>query len=78
MEEVVSTCQNNPECEYDYIMTGKKEIGLTTLRRQKQFMALQKTGSKQCEYIKLDESPISNSNIFSNILRSTPEKRRSY
>ncbi|CAL2036914.1 unnamed protein product [Caenorhabditis brenneri] len=47
MEEVVSTCQNNPECEYDYLMTGRKEVGLTTLRRQKQFLALQKTGSKQ-------------------------------
>ncbi|CAD6187941.1 unnamed protein product [Caenorhabditis auriculariae] len=47
MDQVVSTCQNNPECEYDYIMTGRREVGLTTLRRQKEFLALKKIGSQQ-------------------------------
>ncbi|KAJ1347919.1 hypothetical protein KIN20_003099, partial [Parelaphostrongylus tenuis] len=47
MEEVISTCQGIPQCEYDYIMTGRREIGLTTLRKQNNFLAIQRSGSKQ-------------------------------
>ncbi|KAL6728780.1 hypothetical protein Aduo_010517 [Ancylostoma duodenale] len=47
MEQVTSTCQGIPQCEYDYMMTGRKEVGLTTLRKQKNFFAMQKSGSKQ-------------------------------
>uniref|UniRef100_A0A1I7X045 Mucin-4-like C8-3 domain-containing protein n=1 Tax=Heterorhabditis bacteriophora TaxID=37862 RepID=A0A1I7X045_HETBA len=48
LTKVTSACQGTPQCEYDYILTGRREIGLTTLRNQKNFFALQKTGSKQC------------------------------
>ncbi|PIO58666.1 sushi domain protein, partial [Teladorsagia circumcincta] len=44
---VTSTCQGVPQCEYDYTMTGRREVGLTTLRKQKNFFAMQKSGSKQ-------------------------------
>ncbi|XGW17593.1 hypothetical protein V3C99_002299 [Haemonchus contortus] len=47
MEQVTSTCQGVPQCEYDYTMTGRREVGLTTLRKQKNFFAMQKSGSKQ-------------------------------
>ncbi|VDM57286.1 unnamed protein product [Angiostrongylus costaricensis] len=47
MEEVTSTCQGIPQCEYDYIMTGRREIGLATLQKQKNFLAIQRSGSKQ-------------------------------
>ncbi|VDO81899.1 unnamed protein product [Heligmosomoides polygyrus] len=49
MEQVTSTCQGITECEYDYMMTGRREIGLTSLMKQKNFFAMQKSGSKQCE-----------------------------
>ncbi|CAI4226085.1 unnamed protein product [Auanema sp. JU1783] len=47
MDQVVSTCQGTPQCEYDYILTGRREVGITTLRNQKNFYNLQKAGTKQ-------------------------------
>ncbi|WKY00594.1 hypothetical protein Q1695_014987 [Nippostrongylus brasiliensis] len=47
VEQVTSTCQGITQCEYDYMMTGRREVGLTTLRKQKQFLSTQKSGSKQ-------------------------------
>ena len=30
-------CQGIPACEYDYLMTGRREIGLDTLGFEKKF-----------------------------------------
>ena len=44
---MTSTCQGIPQCEYDYITTGRREIGLTTLRNQKNYNNMQRAGTKQ-------------------------------
>lgn len=35
-----------PECEYDYMMTGRREVALETLQKRKEFMGVQRRGSK--------------------------------
>ncbi|CAJ0931492.1 unnamed protein product, partial [Mesorhabditis belari] len=47
MNQVTVACQGLPECEYDYIMTGRREVGLQTMEKQKNFLSLSKKGSVQ-------------------------------
>lgn len=49
MEQVQVDCMGVATCEYDYILTGKKEIALATLAQQKEFLGLRKRGIKKCE-----------------------------
>uniref|UniRef100_A0A0K0F7J0 Protein mesh (inferred by orthology to a D. melanogaster protein) n=1 Tax=Strongyloides venezuelensis TaxID=75913 RepID=A0A0K0F7J0_STRVS len=43
-DEVKVVCQGDPSCEYDYIMTGRREVGLTTLDYQKQYSQFKRKG----------------------------------
>uniref|UniRef100_A0A914YBG9 Sushi domain-containing protein n=1 Tax=Panagrolaimus superbus TaxID=310955 RepID=A0A914YBG9_9BILA len=47
LEQVQVECMEVPTCEYDYILTGRKEVGLSTASKQKEFLGLQKRGSKK-------------------------------
>lgn len=36
------------ECEYDYMMTGRREVALETLQKRKEFAGIRRRGSKLC------------------------------
>ncbi|KFD52274.1 hypothetical protein M514_06837, partial [Trichuris suis] len=44
-EEV--TCQGSPPCEFDYLTTGRREIGLDTLMNERKFEELKRLGEKK-------------------------------
>lgn len=46
VEQVKVACMGIPECEYDYMMTGRREVALETLQKRKEFMGVQRRGSK--------------------------------
>lgn len=46
MEEVTSACAGAPECTYDYLMMGRREIALTTLYNKNKFTQMQSRGSR--------------------------------
>ena len=43
-EEVRVACQGIPSCEYDYLMTGRREVGMDTLGFEKKFEEHKKRG----------------------------------
>uniref|UniRef100_A0A0N5BZK0 AMOP domain protein n=1 Tax=Strongyloides papillosus TaxID=174720 RepID=A0A0N5BZK0_STREA len=47
LEEVRVACQNVYECEYDYFLTGRREIAMATLEVQKKLLELKEKGSKR-------------------------------
>jgi hypothetical protein len=48
LEEVKMACAGDLVCQYDYILTGRREIAADTLAQQNQFINEQKAGSKLC------------------------------
>ncbi|TKR68245.1 hypothetical protein L596_024251 [Steinernema carpocapsae] len=46
MSQVKVACMGVPPCEYDYILTGRKEIALSTLNKHKAFLGMKKKGSR--------------------------------
>uniref|UniRef100_A0A0N5BFW0 AMOP domain-containing protein n=1 Tax=Strongyloides papillosus TaxID=174720 RepID=A0A0N5BFW0_STREA len=46
LEQVKVACMEVKPCEYDYILTGSREVATTTLQKHKAFLRLQKKGSK--------------------------------
>uniref|UniRef100_A0A1I7Z463 AMOP domain-containing protein n=1 Tax=Steinernema glaseri TaxID=37863 RepID=A0A1I7Z463_9BILA len=46
LEQVKVACMGVPQCEYDYMLTGRKEIALATLEKHKAFLGLRKKGSR--------------------------------
>ncbi len=46
MEEVRSLCVDNPQCKYDYLMTGRREIAANTLSMHNRFLQLRRMGSR--------------------------------
>jgi hypothetical protein len=50
LEEVKTACANDLVCQYDYILTGRREVAGTTLRIQNQFVDAQRQGSIRCNY----------------------------
>lgn len=55
IEEIRSLCQNNYECEFDFLLTGRREIGLNTLEVQTKLSELKYKGSVRS---KLNTCPI--------------------
>uniref|UniRef100_A0AC35TMA4 AMOP domain-containing protein n=1 Tax=Rhabditophanes sp. KR3021 TaxID=114890 RepID=A0AC35TMA4_9BILA len=47
LDEVRVACQNVYECEYDYFLTGRREIAMNTLDTQKKLLDLKDRGSKR-------------------------------
>ncbi|KAI6182105.1 Protein mesh [Aphelenchoides bicaudatus] len=43
-DEVKVTCQGLPECEYDFVITGRREFGLDTLDFQKKYERIKERG----------------------------------
>uniref|UniRef100_A0A5S6QTX0 AMOP domain-containing protein n=1 Tax=Trichuris muris TaxID=70415 RepID=A0A5S6QTX0_TRIMR len=46
-EEVQVTCQGSPSCEFDYLTTGRREIGIDTLMNERKFEELKRLGEKK-------------------------------
>lgn len=46
-DEVRVTCQGLPECEYDFVLTGRREFGLDTLDFQKKFERIKERGERK-------------------------------
>lgn len=46
MDEVKTACAGDMECQYDYILTGRREIALNTLKNKNEFLIGQREGSK--------------------------------
>ena len=49
LEEVRTACQNVYECEYDYFLTGRREIAMNTLEVQTKLTELKYKGSVRSE-----------------------------
>lgn len=49
LEEVRAACQNIYECEYDYFLTGRREIAMATLSVQSKLAELKHKGSVRRE-----------------------------
>ncbi|KRZ03136.1 Uncharacterized protein T11_17932, partial [Trichinella zimbabwensis] len=45
-EEVRVTCQGSPSCEFDYLTTGRREIGIDTLMNERKFEEQKRLGEK--------------------------------
>ena len=44
-------CQGVYECEYDYLLTGRREIALATLEMQNKLSGLKLKGSERCNFL---------------------------